>query len=849
MNSSDDLSVLAAYFEEYRADPLVQNVGLVAGENLRGFGAVRPASWFSLAKVEEAKSTKRDITVADVSGGRVVALGTKQKVGGRQFNAGDQIFYQPASKTVAATKTYAQTKAEALKESGVGPSGTVREKTGNLAQIARAFGIDIPVASPYGADIRDVWLYLGRTFRVSGTTQPVPGDAWSVYVDPSALANLRVRSRNATPSPMSLADVRKRLAGAPAKTGAKPAVAKPAAKPVVVKPAAKPAAVKSDTPRRSGMLRSSVGQLQDILNKLGAKLKRDGEWGPKTATAWTVAAKRLKVDGAIDRAGPIEAWVDPAAFKELAKRAGVSQAEPAGQPISAKPAAAPSPAAAAMPSGLEPVTQNQLGIIIRGFRPPIPKKATGIQETWAALAKANKLDGTSSLTKAGLGVVPKTRDELVKRAEVRIAADLIVSQSGLVVEIKAFQEGLKFANQTDAYKGRFKDLTVSGKWGPKTENAFFEFFKIPSGNVAAWRLALKTLVKGAAVKLPANFASQAKAAAENFKKQKKAIAKKEASQAKADKQVAKQAAVDDTQLNARVAQANTILSVFTLQQALSEIRERQKAGTVPGPLLPAIKLTGVWDANTDKALYASFSDAIWGGQTIPKGAWAKLLNRLLVKSASKANLSGLYGVFGDLAAAPNGANYIKLPAAVAQKIQNLAADLVARGAKQGEIRESSDEAVLPSGGGRVAGEPLLVTGQVPQQQSEAVPVAGRDPMTWAPPAPAPVPAPAPAPVTGQQMQVPMIETPEGERVDVNVNTNVAPPAPIILPAQAGSDTPAPISTPDAAAPAAEPPKESSGGLMILLAAVAGAGAVYLLAQGEKEHRDQKRAAAPRRKRR
>ncbi len=49
---------------------------------------------------------------------------------------------------------------------------------------------------------------------------------------------------------------------------------------------------------------ATVANLQSILNARGAKLKKDGLYGPKTATAWGTAAKRQSLPSTIAKVGP-----------------------------------------------------------------------------------------------------------------------------------------------------------------------------------------------------------------------------------------------------------------------------------------------------------------------------------------------------------------------------------------------------------------------------------------------------------------------------------------------------------------------------------------------------------------
>lgn len=62
---------------------------------------------------------------------------------------------------------------------------------------------------------------------------------------------------------------------------------------------------------------ASVANLQSILNARGAKLKKDGLYGPKTATAWGAAAKKQSLPTSIARVGPTVARVSKQTFESL----------------------------------------------------------------------------------------------------------------------------------------------------------------------------------------------------------------------------------------------------------------------------------------------------------------------------------------------------------------------------------------------------------------------------------------------------------------------------------------------------------------------------------------------------
>lgn len=83
-----------------------------------------------------------------------------------------------------------------------------------------------------------------------------------------------------------------------------PAQAKAKAKSKKAKPKAAAAAKAKSAAAKAGQQVATVLSLQTILNSRGAKLKRDGLYGPKTASAWSVAAKKKGLPAAIVKVGP-----------------------------------------------------------------------------------------------------------------------------------------------------------------------------------------------------------------------------------------------------------------------------------------------------------------------------------------------------------------------------------------------------------------------------------------------------------------------------------------------------------------------------------------------------------------
>lgn len=62
---------------------------------------------------------------------------------------------------------------------------------------------------------------------------------------------------------------------------------------------------------------ASVSDLQSIVNRHGGQLKRDGLYGPKTASAWSALARKRGLPSVISRTGPKTAKVSAQTFDQL----------------------------------------------------------------------------------------------------------------------------------------------------------------------------------------------------------------------------------------------------------------------------------------------------------------------------------------------------------------------------------------------------------------------------------------------------------------------------------------------------------------------------------------------------
>lgn len=62
---------------------------------------------------------------------------------------------------------------------------------------------------------------------------------------------------------------------------------------------------------------AAVIDLQKVVNARGGKLKPDGLYGPKTASAWSALARSKGLPATISRGGPKTAWVESRTYDAL----------------------------------------------------------------------------------------------------------------------------------------------------------------------------------------------------------------------------------------------------------------------------------------------------------------------------------------------------------------------------------------------------------------------------------------------------------------------------------------------------------------------------------------------------
>lgn len=530
-------------------------------------------------------------------------------------------------------------------------------------------------------------------------------------------------------------------------------------------PTGKSASGKSDQPSAAGMTKTSVGQVQDIVRKLGDKLTRDGEWGPKTQHAWRSAAAKRKLDRTIDRAGPMEAWVMPATFAALAAAAGAGGTKPeAKKPISAQKVE---------PTALVEVPTDKVKGILSAFGSQPILNPEALVTTWNGLAKRFGLDGTSTVAGGVFKAVPKTYQRLLAEATLLQGASMIVQQSTGSVTVLALQKALAVANVTGDFKGKFARVKTTGKLDSNTFASMLLLFKTPLAQVPYWNKAKAQLssADGKTLKLQPPQVSVVNGLAAQYNKNKTAVASATKAQVAQDKAAS-------TDIDKAVSRADATVSVFTLQQAMNEVRLKVVAGTIkapPGtPAMPKVGLTGKWDSATSKALLISFADKIWGG-VIPQSAaaWPALIKRLLVNTKTLA-----------------------VPSGVATMVHKLAQNFVARSATQ----QPSDETI-------VQGKKIVVRGRKPPPD---VTREHLQPSTDTELAPAPTPAPAPI------------------RPAPSFDTDSARPAPVY------TDTPMPdIPVPGPTPSEPDAPVAGGGGSMFGLALIGGGILLALLMGGQK----------------
>ncbi len=690
--------------------------------------------------------------------------------------SGTEVFVDPKTLTTLSAATPAKAAAKSAPAKSVTPAKAVAtkatepSKTGlikttvkNVQEILNRLGGKLKVDGLFGPGTAKAWATAAKAKKYDGTFDRASStEAW---VDPAAFASLS--------STLPKATTKVSLAPATKSSGS--------------------LATKASEPSKTGLTKISIGAAQDILNKLGAKIKRDGLFGPTTAKAWGTAAKAKKTDAVFDRAGPMEAWVDPKALAALSSKAGVSAQAAASEEVA--------------PASAEPTTPA----------PPAPEPAPAAEE---------------------------------------FAAQQLIKQTTVAVPILMVQQAELMANKTPAQAGRYIGVEETGEWDDATERGFYILFSIKAPYDGIWKIALPQLVDGSSVKLLPKQASDVQSLAKLWldnKAKEEAAANAPPAPPEPTPEVEKPAEAFNTQrVNEVVGRSTVILPVKVLQQALRQLFDLQQEGKIPSsPAIPLPQITGSWrQGSDDVGLLLGWGDKLYPyGVNVPPEDKEAILSQIVFVSPTLNGLRGFGGLrFRNLSGlrgfgAVTDGNAIKLPPEIIANIQSLASDYVAKTA-QSQPQSDSSQVLLPTQGGQVALEPELITGRAP--------TIGQSQPVYAPPVQAPMPY-------QDQIQAPAPISLTPNFPDVTNNSYFTPaPAPVAAPAVAPTFEPStstsltiPVATnltigptiapPPVAAPA---PAEESSSIGLILG-ILGVGAIAVLALKGKDER--KAFKAPKRK--
>jgi hypothetical protein len=300
----------------------------------------------------------------------------------------------------------------------------------------------------FGPKLQAAWRALAAKNKLDGTIDRAgPNQAWIV---PGTFTVLWQKSL-ASPVVASKAGVKPVVpAVKPKTTSVKPVVAKA----TTTAPAAETTATKTKV---------SVGTAQDLLRRLGAKIGRDGKFGPITAAAWGVAAKKLGVNPLFSRIDGFFAYADAQAYTAIANAANAPAQAPTGAPP---------------PSAQQPEVQQKMEEE-RGVPPSTPEQPSA----------------------------PATQEQAAAQDEsdpVQKAAQGLIAQATLQMPVLLVQQGLLMANETPSRKGQFAAVQESGVWDDATKTGLLNLFKVAPPYIPVWDASLATLLNddGSQVKLP-----------------------------------------------------------------------------------------------------------------------------------------------------------------------------------------------------------------------------------------------------------------------------------------------------------------------------------------------------------
>ena len=236
-------------------------------------------------------------------------------------------------------------------------------------------------------------------------------------------------------------------------------------------------------PVQSGLMKRSVGELQNILIKLGWKEAniprpnaRDfGMYGPKTASAWAQSSRTRRLNPTFERASATEAYVHPATFAALN---GASVPSPMA-PAPAAPAQAASQASAGEEVTFGATDAADILYALGWTTKKLPRSQTytpALSKAWAVSATSRGLNPRlraaeylSSVYVDGntlTAMQAEARQKKVAPRAPRVSAAARVTPGTVVAEVLALQDLLYGVGWTAA------KLKRDGKYGEQTKRAW-----------------------------------------------------------------------------------------------------------------------------------------------------------------------------------------------------------------------------------------------------------------------------------------------------------------------------------------------------------------------------------------
>jgi len=385
------------------------------------------------------------------------------------------------------------------------PTGTTTVAVASAQAVLNKLGATLKPDGLYGPKTKAAWEKAAKARKLAPDFMRHDGEHARV-VGATAAALKAAAAKAPKPGPVVIADPdappvddAERKAAEQAAREALEAEKKKAAEqgttppgPVVPKPAPKPA-----TPEQAKV---GVSSAQSALNKLGAALKLDGLYGPKTAAAWDAEAKKRKLATGFVKLDAKTARVAKATAVAIQAASIVAEAEKeTGQkakPVAPKPAPAPAPKPVAKPAAESVVATvleaqrklNAQGAALKedGLYGPKTRDAWGdLAAKHGVSSRFEKVDAKnvridSQTAKKFDALPPLGYDRAKAKAQANDIAAMLKQQG------KAYQKKRLVAWQ------RFAGITADGAYGPHTKAAL-EYYgaKPPAAFVAGTKTTYK----------------------------------------------------------------------------------------------------------------------------------------------------------------------------------------------------------------------------------------------------------------------------------------------------------------------------------------------------------------------